>query len=177
MKKLWKFLCEHRISALFAVLTIAVMCVIFAFSAQGGTESSEVSSGVSRFIAELIVSNFDELSEFEREAKIEELVPIIRKLAHFSVFAALGFFSNLCLHSFAKERGKNSRFVTNVYAGAFCIFYAMTDEFHQLFIPGRNGNFIDVLIDFSGSIVGIVAALLAFLLFIRLFTKNKKLRG
>ena len=28
--------------------------------------------------------------------------------------------------------------------------YACTDEFHQLFVPGRDGNFRDVIIDTSG---------------------------
>ena len=178
MKKLGTFLRKHRISLIFAVLTISVMCIIFCFSAQSGGESSAVSSGVSRFIAELIVSGFDELSDIEREAKIEELVPIIRKLAHFSVFCALGFFANLSLHSFYKECGKNTRFVTSVWSGAFCLFYAMTDEFHQLFINGRNGNFIDVLIDFSGSLVGISVAFLLFVLVIRICNKkNEKVRG
>lgn len=175
MKKLGQFLHRHRISLVFAVLTVAVMCVIFCFSAQGGEESSAVSSGVSRFIAEIIVSGFDELSELERELKIQELVPVIRKLAHFSVFCALGFFSTLTLHNFRKERGKTARFVTNAYSGGFCLFYAMTDEFHQLFVPDRNGNFIDVLIDFSGSILGITVA---FLLFIwALYLQKRKKRG
>lgn len=177
MKKLNSFLREHRISLIFAVLTIAVMCIIFAFSAQGGEESSAVSSGVSRFIAELIVSGFDELSELERELKIQELVPIVRKLAHFSVFAALGFFANLSLHSFARERGKSTKFAKSIYAAAFCLIYAMSDEFHQLFTPGRNGNFIDVLIDFSGSIIGILAAFGGFILFVRYITKKHKNRG
>ncbi len=36
--------------------------------------------------------------------------------------------------------------------------YAMTDEWHQTFIPTRNGNPIDWLIDSSGAFVGILIA-------------------
>lgn len=32
----------------------------------------------------------------------------------------------------------------------FSLFYAMTDEFHQLFVPGRSGNLLDVLFDAVG---------------------------
>ena len=177
MKKTGEFLRKHPVSTIFAVLTAVVMYIIFAFSAQSGEESSAVSSGVSRFIAELIVSGFDALSDIEREAKIGQLIPIVRKVAHFSVFCALGFCSNLCLHSFHKENGKKTRFATNIWAVAFCLFYAMTDEFHQLFIPDRNGNFIDVLIDFSGSVLGIVVAVLLFVLVVRYCEKKKKVRG
>ncbi len=177
MKKLGEFFKKHPVSTTFAVLTAVVMYIIFAFSAQSGEESSAVSSGVSRFIAELIMSGFDALSDIEREAKIQELIPIVRKVAHFSVFCALGFCSNLCLHSKDHENGKKNRFVTNLWAGAFCLFYAMTDEFHQLFVPDRNGNFIDVLIDFSGSLIGIAAAVLIFILVVRYCEKKKKVRG
>jgi VanZ family protein len=31
--------------------------------------------------------------------------------------------------------------------------YACSDEFHQLFIPGRSGQFKDVLIDTSGALI------------------------
>ena len=31
--------------------------------------------------------------------------------------------------------------------------YACTDEFHQLFVPGRAGRFTDVLIDTTGGII------------------------
>ena len=35
-------------------------------------------------------------------------------------------------------------------AAAFALAYAATDEFHQLFVPGREGKMTDVLIDGGG---------------------------
>ncbi len=35
-------------------------------------------------------------------------------------------------------------------AGGVAFLYAITDEFHQTFVPGRNGNCIDVMIDGAG---------------------------
>ena len=40
------------------------------------------------------------------------------------------------------------------FLGTF--LYACSDEFHQLFIPGRSGEFRDVMIDSTGGIIGIV---------------------
>ena len=42
---------------------------------------------------------------------------------------------------------------TLVMALLFTLLYAITDEWHQTFIPGRHGQFADVLIDFSGALV------------------------
>ena len=34
--------------------------------------------------------------------------------------------------------------------------YACSDEIHQLFVPGRSGNILDVLIDTVGASVGVL---------------------
>ena len=34
--------------------------------------------------------------------------------------------------------------------------YAATDEFHQLFIPGRSGQVSDVLLDSAGALAGVL---------------------
>ena len=40
-----------------------------------------------------------------------------------------------------------------VCAFAMAIFYSVTDEFHQLFIPSRQGRLRDVLFDMAGMLV------------------------
>jgi len=48
-----------------------------------------------------------------------------------------------------------------IYFAIFCCFlYAISDEIHQLFIVGRNGNVVDVLIDTCGSMFGIFLLLI-----------------
>ena len=49
--------------------------------------------------------------------------------------------------------------------------YAVTDEFHQLFVPGRSGQMTDVMIDSGGALVGLLA-----LHVIRMFIENRKLQ-
>ncbi|MEW8956524.1 VanZ family protein, partial [Clostridium sp.] len=54
------------------------------------------------------------------------------------------------------------------YSVIFSFLYAVTDEFHQTFIPGRVGSFKDVLIDTTGALICaiVITLLIAF--------KNKK---
>ena len=40
------------------------------------------------------------------------------------------------------------------------ILYAASDEFHQLFVPGRSGQITDVLIDSGGLLAGILLVVL-----------------
>ena len=42
-----------------------------------------------------------------------------------------------------------------IYILFISLFYAVTDEFHQLFVEGRGSLVSDVLIDFGGSLVGL----------------------
>lgn len=72
----------------------------------------------------------------------------IRKAAHFSAYMLLGVFAFLALkNSFQKV---HFLVVLNI-----CVFYALTDEVHQTYIPGRSGEVRDVLIDSAGALLGI----------------------
>ena len=44
---------------------------------------------------------------------------------------------------------------------AFCSIYAVTDELHQYFVPGRSCQVKDVMIDSSGALTGICLCMLA----------------
>ena len=45
-------------------------------------------------------------------------------------------------------------------AFAFCVLYAVTDEFHQSFVPGRRGAASDVLVDAAGALTGLLAGVI-----------------
>ena len=59
--------------------------------------------------------------------------------------------------------------VKHIYFISFiiCFLYASSDEFHQLFVPGRSGQVTDIFIDMIGVVLGL---LLVFL--IRCFRKE-----
>jgi VanZ family protein len=67
---------------------------------------------------------------------------VLRKIAHAAEFAVLGFL----LHRALRRVG---------WALALGIAYAVSDEVHQHFVPGRQGSAVDVLIDAVGVGVGV----------------------
>ena len=46
------------------------------------------------------------------------------------------------------------------YTCMFCIIYAIFDEIHQIYVPGRTGKVIDVIIDTLGACMGITIILI-----------------
>ncbi|MBC8062340.1 MAG: VanZ family protein [Clostridiaceae bacterium] len=42
-----------------------------------------------------------------------------------------------------------------IYILFISLLFAVTDEFHQLFIPGRGSKVSDVIIDFGGTLIGL----------------------
>jgi len=75
----------------------------------------------------------------------------IRKSSHFIAYLILGILS---LHAIDEE--KNPTITWIIKALLICVLYAMSDEFHQLYIPGRSGEIKDVLLDSTGSLFGII---------------------
>jgi VanZ family protein len=78
---------------------------------------------------------------------------LIRKLAHITEYAIFGL---LLYHSFEPRHpeGWNTRsaFSALVVAGLF----ALTDEYHQSFVPGRTASLVDCGIDTAGALLGMV---------------------
>lgn len=138
-------------------LMLCWMVVIFMFSAEPDTESSELSGSVSYRIVSVVntitASHWDEKELLDKAELIDYPV---RKCAHMSEHAILTLFGFLTF-SFLHGRG---RFMIPI---GVTFLYACTDEFHQLFVHGRAGRFTDVLIDTTGGII--------MLLFIALVTR------
>jgi VanZ family protein len=86
---------------------------------------------------------------------IYKLNHIIRKNTHFIAYLVLGI---LVINALKRSGVDGIRSV--VPALLICVLYAASDEIHQLFVPGRGGQFVDVIIDSAGAIVGIGAYLL-----------------
>lgn len=140
------------LTIIFAVMTVAVMVVIFMFSAATGEESEIVSHNLLDIIIKYI-GNFISHNT-------------LRKLAHFSEFAALGFFMAGTFH-FAS--GKLKFYIPLIP----CVLYAVSDEIHQHFVPERACRIFDVFVDSSGSLTGI----LVFVLLIAIIRKATEKRS
>ncbi|MEK6875135.1 MAG: VanZ family protein [Nanoarchaeota archaeon] len=77
--------------------------------------------------------------------------PILSIVYHFSVFFLFSFFFSLSIIGKEKLKTKDIIFILVV-----SIIYAIFDEFHQSFIPGRNAEIKDTLINNLGSIISML---------------------
>lgn len=127
---------------------------IFNFSNQDG----QTSGGLSRKVARKMVDVFPYTKNLKEEAKnkiVEKSQPIIRKGAHLSIYTLVGilimsFISTYKIHL-------KYKFLISIFVG---LIYACSDEIHQSFIPGRTASVIDVGIDTSGVLLGIILVLI-----------------
>jgi VanZ family protein len=79
----------------------------------------------------------------------EQFNIILRKNAHAFEYLILAIVVSTLLFSF-NVKGKSAL----IYIMFICLFYAVTDEFHQSFVQGRTSLVSDILIDFLGSLIG-----------------------
>lgn len=126
--------------------------MIFWFSSQ----PADVSSGTSTMITEKIVHSVNyrldmEWTPAQQEAYVAELEYYIRKAAHFSEFAVLAITLAIPFYVYRIRGWK--LFALTLF---ICAAYAGLDEFHQSFVSGRSPMARDVLIDTSGSLLGIL---------------------
>lgn len=145
-----------RIFSIMAVVLWGML--IFGFSAQEAEESSRLSEKVSYAIADEYNTVFrQQMSEHEVWRVAGLLEYPVRKIAHMSEYAvfALLIFQLQCAFS---VKGKKKYWLSVLVIFA----YACTDEFHQLYVSGRSGQFWDVLIDTTGgAFMMLLAALIA----------------
>jgi len=115
-------------------LLILWLLLIFSFSNESGTKSTETSDTVT-------IKLVSEESDY-----YPGTTKIVRKFAHMTEFAILTLLIYLVIndHSF-----RNKYLLTLMFALLFCTL----DEIHQLFIPLRTGTFVDVTIDLLGILI------------------------
>ena len=155
------------------------MAFIFVQSALPADLSSEESS----VIVDWIMRVMEDILPFGRET----VVFVVRKGAHFTEYLILGAVlvpavkewraasrlplsgSNSSTSSELPDAGARmpeTAFGLLTTSGAPVSWligtaYAMTDEFHQAFVPGRSCEFRDMVIDSCGVLTGVLAANLA----------------
>lgn len=155
---------KHKTVWLTLLVVLAIMFAIFWLSAQTVQESTETSGHFVDIFIKMVYPDFDSMSEADREAALDAVTHIIRKLAHFTEYAALGFFLALHFYELRSRLGLNLKYV---WAEIIGILYAVSDELHQFFVPGRGPGVADVLIDSAGALAGIAIMLCLIKLFCR----------
>lgn len=147
------------------------MLLVFLLSAQSSDESAALSGAHLRVVATVI----DALAQTVGEAGLSEaalagLHTVIRKAAHVVAYVVLGV---LTVHAVVVSAGDApaavgasptrigqwARSRPGPLAWLIATGYAASDELHQIFVPGRSGEFIDVLLDSLGAFVGVLGYL------------------
>lgn len=143
---------------LFLAMLALTFHVIFNFSAQDGELSGSVSRKVTTFIVDMLskVKNMDVNLKLHYITKLE---PIVRKLAHFSIYTVVGFSVMGFMCTF--DIRNITKFITSICIG---VTYAVSDEIHQSFTPGRSPRILDVCIDSAGVLTGIFILIILIIL-------------
>ena len=137
------------------ILVLLWMILVFYLSNQIADDSAELSGGLTKKVLQIL--HILDGKTIEEQAIIET---IFRKLAHFCLYTLGGILILLHINLY-KITDKNKVIASLIIGTA----YAITDELHQLFVPGRSGEIRDVCIDSLGIIIGIIL-LFKFLKFI-----------
>lgn len=138
---------KHLCRALLWVAVLGMMAVIFAFSAQPGVESDELTRIPAAPMTNAVSGLVGEMSEDETLELYNLVAGVIRKSAHFLEYALLGVLLCLLLRSYGL-----TWWLLPVLIG---VLYAVGDEIHQTFVPNRRGMAVDVLLDALGIIFGV----------------------
>ncbi len=126
---------KKKISLLLVIIWMIFIFIMSSFDADSSNNQSNLIVNV--------ISNLFNINN------LDLLTLIIRKLAHFTEYFILGLLTYNCLRDYHKP----------YYFGIIiCIIYAISDEVHQIFIPGRSMRLLDIIIDSLGAIIAILVS-------------------
>ncbi len=157
-----------RLNKLFLVGTLIWMGVIYFFSSQTATESSSLSLNISSDILTILnnlgMTAGNDLLKVENAGSFNG---IIREVAHASVYFLLSVFvvnifgtkkstgATANTGTTPRTRTTARRLSPYIIAFLICAAYALSDEIHQLFVPGRAFELFDLMMDCIGILVGL----------------------
>lgn len=102
----------------------------------------------SKLIRPVIFWIFPSLSE----ARVDAIHFIIRKAGHFSEYAVMGLLAARAFNASAKKFLQEHWFQLSL---VLLVAYALLDEFHQSFVPGRTASVYDSAIDVIGGLTAL----------------------
>lgn len=157
---------KNVLRGILIVLLLCTFYIIFGFSSQNGEESGGISKRITNFILEKS-SKYNNLEQTKKEEVSKRTERIIRKIAHFSIYTLVGFLLMALFSTYENIKRKYQIYISAIIG----ILYAISDEIHQSFTPGRGPKITDVFIDSLGVFFGMTVILLIVEIINR---KNKK---
>jgi VanZ family protein len=122
------------------------MALIFTISTDIGSMRH-----TSRFIAPFLRFFWPSIST----ETIHDIQVVVRKIGHVSGYAILAILIWRARNRavFASDWNWRAAFFSEIVS----LLYAISDEFHQSFVPSREASAVDVLIDCAGAAAGLAA--------------------
>lgn len=136
------------------VLLFGWMVLIFILSSESAGTSANTSGQIIKKIAEAVNRDFVKLPVAQQHSIIENWQALVRTTAHFIEYVVLGFLAANVVRAFNLKQ----KFIYWLPI-LFCCLFAVGDEIHQIFVPGRSCQLVDVVIDTLGGVVGTVCFL------------------
>lgn len=127
------------------VLCMLWMGFIYYNSSQSGLESNKISYKVVNTVSNKNVAK-EKGSYFGGDFNV-----FVRKNAHAIEYFVLSILLGITFFVYNK-RSVNGM----IYILFIVLFYAVSDEFHQLYVQGRNSSVLDIIIDFIGALIGTI---------------------
>ena len=116
------------IERIILLILIAIwMITVYSFSSEDAEKSSKTSGTVTKQVVEILNKG---ITEEEKEKKVEEYQPVIRKIAHITLYTIGGILVFLYANTYKISIAKQI-----ICAIIFCAIYAVTDEVHQSITP------------------------------------------
>lgn len=142
---------KNKITIILSWTAVSLWLVlIFYLSSQPAVESN----GLSKNVTKVIVETVDKIVDIDKGNNeidlVEKFNHLVRKYTHFTSYLILGI---LVMNAFVRSGVRG--FKGFIFSLMFCILYAINDEVHQAFVPGRGPQVKDVFIDILGSFVGV----------------------
>ena len=120
------------------------MALIFFFS------TGELSaSNTSRIVRPLILWLYPGTSE----ETLDLVHFFVRKAGHFTEYAILALLAARAFLSTSQQPLRRHWFIVSLLV---VVLYALSDEFHQTFVPSRTGSIYDSLIDMTGGLTALL---------------------
>lgn len=152
------------------VLAVAINVYIIVHSCLDAAQSTEASNCVVQVSEDVVNTVSPGTITAENHA---EFATFIRKaFGHFGLFMISGLLSSLAFYFALSPNKWAKQFIIAPIGLAFGLFMGALTEVIQLNVPGRSGEFKDVLIDYSGYLLG--ALIIGLILFLVIRNKNKK---
>ncbi len=143
------FLAPLRFSAVARLLSRYLPLVAWLAFISYASSASFSAGNTSRFIGPFVLWLFPNTTP-------ETLLMVhmtVRKLAHFTEYAILGFLAARAFRTSPRPAIRDRWFLISA---TIVVTYALIDEYHQTFVPSRTGSIYDSLIDMAGGLTALL---------------------